>query len=65
MSAGGAGGGQSRRGLRGMFDRVALGLWGPPDLDPDAPPAPNPFTGTKYDPEVKKAAKAARKRAKG
>ena len=57
--------GRRPRGLRGFLSTVAVGVWGPPDLDPDAPPRPNPFTGTRYDPEVKKAAKAARKAAKG
>ena len=53
-----------RRGIVGFFGDLAVRIWGPPDLDPDKP-QPNPYTGTKYDPEVKRAAREARRRAKG
>ncbi|RJK97050.1 hypothetical protein [Vallicoccus soli] len=56
------GSGRPRRGgLRGLVDRALLTVWGPPDLDPSVRRR-SPLEGTEWDPQVRKARRAERRR---
>lgn len=44
---------------RGWFRQLLMKVFGPPDLGPEH--RGNPLTGTKWDPEIKKARRARRK----